>query len=149
MPSGPPGPAKESIRNVHKLKIYVYELPAWLNMPAEMDFYAGHERHDSIYSAYNLFYERLMSDWRARGTFRLLIPHRDARLVCPVRQHTIHRCMRTRLVQVCADGRSLRGEPFLHSGPVVRPRREYPHLRGLLAPGAELRADALSVLGRP
>lgn len=65
LPRGPPAPARESVRTAHKLRIYVYELPAWLNMPAEMDFYASHERHDSIYSAYNLFYESLLQDWRA------------------------------------------------------------------------------------
>lgn len=65
MPRGPPAPAREAVRTPHKLKIYVYEFPAWLNMMSEVDFYAGHERHDSIYSAYNLFYERLLQDWRA------------------------------------------------------------------------------------
>lgn len=51
------------------LRIYVYELPAWLNLEIEMDMYAGHVRFDSIYSGYNLFFERLLADKCVRGSF--------------------------------------------------------------------------------
>lgn len=58
-------PAKPLLRppaSWRDLRVYVYELPSWLNLEFEMDMYAGHDHFDSIYSAYNIFFERLLAD---------------------------------------------------------------------------------------
>ena len=61
IPPGPPLPSGLPLsQRGHQMRIYIYELPPWLNLVLEMDYYSGHERFDSIYSAYNIFYERLL-----------------------------------------------------------------------------------------
>jgi hypothetical protein len=52
---------------VGALKIYIYELPAWLNLEVILDMPAGHVHmnHD-IYNGYHIFLERLLHDWSVR-----------------------------------------------------------------------------------
>ena len=50
-----------------ELRIYVYELPAWLNLEQIIDRGAGHmHMHHDIYNSYFIFLERLLHDWTVR-----------------------------------------------------------------------------------
>jgi hypothetical protein len=49
------------------LKIYIYELPAWLNLQVILDMGAGHVHMNyDIYNTYHIFFERLLHDWSVR-----------------------------------------------------------------------------------
>ena len=69
------GPLQQAVQplgefHIHspgELRIYVYELPAWLNLEQIIDKGAGHfhMNHD-MYNSYHIFLERLLHDWTVR-----------------------------------------------------------------------------------